>query len=198
MCWGSNVLYYMACVIVVRIKRLFGLAYVREGRPLAYRGRIAEPMTVAEASEKVWKQSQLFSSGFTDAAEQLAARDMEIVEDPPHALVCFACLSLPRFAWSYATHMQCMCVFHGLPPNLHGEDVSEQALPSTTDGRAVTIQAAQKFQQIGKDAGQRLLGALLQGAALPPRQSLVLRFVLPCETQSSSCLHCMFSPFRNI
>ncbi len=51
---------------------------VRDNRPLAYRGRILEGATTAEKSP--WMQTRLYS-GYTDQAQQLAAKDMVTWQD---------------------------------------------------------------------------------------------------------------------
>ena len=105
-----------------------------EVRPLAYRGRIAEP--IGQIQEPVWKNSKLFL-GYTDMAEQLPSRDMVTVQD-----------------------------------------ISADALPETTDDANITIQGAQKFQQVGPDAMTKLFSALFDGAALQPKMEIVRALVV--------------------
>ena len=59
-----------------------------------------------------------------------------------------------------------------LPANLP-QDPSNDALPTSTDESAITIQGANKFQQFGEDAACKLFQALLAGASLPQRCALV-------------------------
>ena len=46
------------------------------------------------------------------------------------------------------------------------EDLSESALPATTD-TAATIQGGRRYEQIGQSAATKLLSALLEGIELP-------------------------------
>ena len=54
----------------------------RDSRPLQYRGRIMEPPT-ASPTQSWWRTSKIFR-GYTDTAQQMAARDMVFPEDVMH------------------------------------------------------------------------------------------------------------------
>ena len=45
-------------------------------------------------------------------------------------------------------------------------------MPTSTDESSITIQGAQKWQQIGANGAQKLIEALLEGAQLPARHAV--------------------------
>ena len=60
---------------------------VREQRPLHYPGRVLTSSRATEPSTSFWKKSHIMTDGRTAPAMQLAARDMELIENcNPHSL----------------------------------------------------------------------------------------------------------------
>lgn len=54
------------------------------------------------------------------------------------------------------------------------EEIGKDALPGSVDESMVTVQGAMKFQQIGVDAAQKVISALLSDATLPARIPILI------------------------